>query len=74
MPARDEINLILVDPQLKYHVIPVMSDPFGQALGQVQDFILTHRMNFKEMSGKYFIDSKAHEWFSGQPCQQQETN
>ncbi|GAA3199957.1 hypothetical protein [Lentilactobacillus kefiri] len=57
MPARDEINLILVDPQLKYHVIPVMSDPFGQALGQVQDFILTHRMNFKEMSGKNILST-----------------
>lgn len=46
-----QVNMIIVDPNLKYHVMPLLSYSVTQSIGDIRNYILTKQINFNEVSG-----------------------
>ncbi|MGF2385153.1 hypothetical protein [Lentilactobacillus otakiensis] len=45
------VNMIIVDPNLKYHIAPHFSDYTISSLTDIRNYILTKQINFNEVSG-----------------------
>lgn len=46
----DYVTIILVAPNFKYSVMPIMSQDSRYHIGDLRDFIMTHQLNFKDDS------------------------
>ncbi|MEE8825633.1 hypothetical protein LASUN_03770 [Lentilactobacillus sunkii] len=53
----DRVNIVLVDPSLKYKVIPITSQTFHRANGEVRNLLISPKFDFQDMSGKNIINT-----------------
>lgn len=44
------VNIIIIDPNFKYHAMPLLDPVTYMTIGEWRDFVLTHRFNFDDDS------------------------